>query len=129
MIVFHNNFKRYPEYEYQKISISTNWLFYFIGQDNIETGIILNGNINIEGFMFYAWGCLKSRTKTKSLAFCRRKMLLKRPKRPAFGYRFALLTQIRDFLDSPMRSTHAAGSRGFLRFVFSILQGNAVCKV
>jgi hypothetical protein len=28
-------------------------------------------------------------------------MLLKRPKRPAFGYRFALLTQIRDFLDSP----------------------------
>jgi hypothetical protein len=47
-------------------------------------------------------GCLKSRTKTKSLAFCRRKMLLKRPKRPAFGYRFALLTQIRDFLDSPL---------------------------
>jgi hypothetical protein len=50
-----------------------------------------------------ARGCLKSRTKTKSLAFCRRKMLLKRPKRPAFGYRFALLTQIRDFLDSPLR--------------------------
>jgi hypothetical protein len=29
-------------------------------------------------------------------------MLLKRPKRPAFGYRFAFLTQIRDFLDSPL---------------------------
>jgi hypothetical protein len=34
-------------------------------------------------------------------------MLLKRPKRPAFGYRFALLTQIRDFLDSPLAGQEA----------------------
>jgi hypothetical protein len=34
-------------------------------------------------------------------------MLLKRPKRPAFGYRFAFLTQIRDFLDSPYEKRSA----------------------
>jgi hypothetical protein len=56
-------------------------------------------------------GCLKSRTKTKSFAFCRRKMLLKRPKRPAFGYRFAFLTQIRDFLDSPFSLIHIETNR------------------
>jgi hypothetical protein len=48
-------------------------------------------------------------------------MLLKRPKRPAFGYRFALLTQIRDFLDSPTYRiyifAHAADSMGSLVFV------------